>query len=99
MSHFNPTALTQLEAYDPVWQADFTAPQIYDNLTMGQGSLYTMTEAHASTQEHVGELTNLQWGAPREDLEPLLFRDIIPDSSLGELAGAPVADWSTEQLP
>ncbi|KAJ7077577.1 hypothetical protein C8R44DRAFT_992894 [Mycena epipterygia] len=99
MTHFNPTALTQLEAYDPVWQADFTAPQIYDNLTMGQGSLYTMTEAHASTQEHVGELTNLRWATPREDSDPVLFRDIIPDSSLGEVAGAPVADWSTEQLP
>ncbi|KAJ7135634.1 hypothetical protein C8R44DRAFT_869350 [Mycena epipterygia] len=102
MNHFKPTALTQLEAYDPGWQADFTTPQIYDNLTMGQGSLYTMTEAHASVQEHVGELTNLRRGAPRQDSEPLLFRDVIPDSSLGEVAGShvpPGANWLTEQPP
>ncbi|KAJ7135598.1 hypothetical protein C8R44DRAFT_848529 [Mycena epipterygia] len=101
INHFNPTALTQPEAYNPVWQADFTAPQIYGNLTMGQGSLYTMAEAHASAQEHVGDLTNLRWAAPREDSEPLLFRDVIPDSSLGEVTGshvAPGANWSTEQV-
>ncbi|KAJ7135605.1 hypothetical protein C8R44DRAFT_869328 [Mycena epipterygia] len=99
MNHFNPTALTQPETYDPVWQVDLTAPQIYDNLTMGQD---TMTEAHTSAQEHVGEITNLRWAAPREDSEPLLFRNVIQDSSLGEVAGShvvPEANWLTEQPP
>ncbi|KAJ7077572.1 hypothetical protein C8R44DRAFT_102215 [Mycena epipterygia] len=66
---------------------------------MGQD---TMAEAHASAQEHVGELTNLRWAVPREDSEPLLFRDVIPDSSLGEVAAShvvPGTNWSTEQPP
>ncbi|KAJ7121387.1 hypothetical protein C8R44DRAFT_853045 [Mycena epipterygia] len=101
MNHFNPRALKQPEAYDPVRQGESKTAQIYDNFT-GEISLveYTMmVKGHVSAHDHV-DFTNLQWSPPRGHSEHLSFWGAIPKSSPDDIASshvAPEPNWSTEQ--
>jgi hypothetical protein len=55
----------------------------------------------ALSEEHGGEFSNLSRDLPREDSEFRPFRDVIPDSSLPEVAGShilPEANWSIQQV-
>ncbi|KAJ7135607.1 hypothetical protein C8R44DRAFT_952078 [Mycena epipterygia] len=101
MNHFDPTPLTQPEASGFSWQESHSAIQIYNFAHQTPLNEYTtMTEGHASAQDHVGGFNNLRLCLPGGDSESLLFRDVILDSSLGEVTGSHVvsgANWSTEQ--